>query len=66
LFTHFIRSKQHRLEVLRLLQGEVYDRNDVPVLAAMRKYIETVEKSESHLLRDQLDSISIDDLPLPS
>lgn len=65
LFTHFIRSKPHRIEVLRLLQGEVYDRNDVPALAAMRKYIETVEKSDSHLLRGQLASLSIDDLPVP-
>ncbi|HMF48490.1 MAG TPA: hypothetical protein VK603_07600 [Candidatus Saccharimonadales bacterium] len=24
-FTHFIKSKKHRIEVLRLLQGEVFD-----------------------------------------
>jgi 1H-pyrrole-2-carbonyl-[peptidyl-carrier protein] chlorinase len=65
LFTHFIRSKTHRMEVLRLLQGEVYDRKDVPVLAAMRKYIETVEKTDNHLFKGKLASISIDDLPLP-
>jgi FADH2 O2-dependent halogenase len=60
LFTHFIQSKAHRMEVLRLLQGEVYDRKDVPVLEAMRKYIETVEKSEDHLLRSKLTNIPID------
>jgi FADH2 O2-dependent halogenase len=60
LFTHFIQSKHHRLEVLRLLQGEVYDRKDVPVLDAMRRYIESVEKSDSHLMRSRLTSISID------
>jgi 1H-pyrrole-2-carbonyl-[peptidyl-carrier protein] chlorinase len=60
LFTHFIQSKQHRLEVLRLLQGEVYDRKDVPVLDAMREYIKAVEKSDSHLLKSRLTSISID------
>lgn len=65
LFTHFIRSKTHRLEVLRLLQGEVYDRREVPVLAAMRKYIETVEKTNGHLLKQQLANIPIDDLPIP-
>ncbi len=63
LFTHFIQSKKYRLEVLRLLQGEVYDRKEVPVLAAMRQYIETVEKTENHLFRSQLTSIPIDDLP---
>ena len=61
LFTHFIQSKEHRLEVLRLLQGEVYDRKEVPVLDAMRKYIEAVEKSEKHLMKKSLTSISIDD-----
>jgi FADH2 O2-dependent halogenase len=65
LFTHFIRSKTHRIEVLRLLQGEVYDRAEVPVLAAMRKYIETVEKNDRHVFRKQLASISVDDLPAP-
>jgi FADH2 O2-dependent halogenase len=60
LFTLFIQSKTHRLEVLRLLQGEVYDRKDVPVLDAMRKYIETVEKSDSHLLKSRLTNMPID------
>jgi FADH2 O2-dependent halogenase len=65
LFTHFIRSKTHRIEVLRLLQGEVYDRGEVPVLGAMRKYIETVEKSDNHVFQRQLADIPIDDLPVP-
>ena len=44
LFTHFIESKQHRIEVLRLLaEAKVFDRNEVPVLDAMRKYIKMVE-----------------------
>lgn len=62
LFTHFIQSKTHRIEVLRLLQGEVYDRNQVPVLDAMRKYIESVEKSDNHLMKQALTSIPIDDV----
>jgi FADH2 O2-dependent halogenase len=60
LFTLFIQSKEHRLAVLRLLQGEVYDRQEVPVLAAMRKFIEAVEKSENHVFRNQLTDIPID------
>lgn len=62
LFTYFIRSKQHRLQVLQLLQGEVYDRSEVTVLAAMRKFIETVENSDDHLFKDRLTDIPIDDL----
>lgn len=60
LFTHFIASKQHRLQVLQLLQGEVYDRGEVPVLQAMRDYIEKVENSEDHLFRSALTSMPID------
>jgi hypothetical protein len=48
------------LEVLRLLQGEVYDRGDAPVLEAMRKYIKTVEQSDNHLLKSKLTSMPID------
>jgi flavin-dependent dehydrogenase len=60
LFTHFIQSKEHRLEVLRLLQGEVYDRKDVPVLDAMRKYIKSVEESDNHIFKSHLSTIPID------
>lgn len=62
LFTYFIRSKQHRLQVLQLLQGEVYDRSEVTVLAAMRKFIEVVEQSENHIFKGRLTDIPIDDL----
>jgi len=60
LFTHFIASKEHRLQVLQLLQGEVYDRGEVPVLKAMRDYIEKVENAEDHILRSALTSMPID------
>jgi FADH2 O2-dependent halogenase len=59
LFTYFIQNKQHRLEVLRLLQGEVYDRQEVPVLDAMREYIAEVERFENHVYRAQLADIPI-------
>jgi FADH2 O2-dependent halogenase len=63
LFTLFMQSKQYRQQVHRLLQGEVYDKNEVPVLEAMRKYIEAVERTEGHLLRDQLTDVPIDLTP---
>ena len=43
LFTYFIRSKRYRTEVLRLLQGDVYDREEVGVLDAMREFIAKIE-----------------------
>lgn len=63
LFTYFIQNKQHRLQVLQLLQGEVYNRGEVPVLKAMREFIEKVEKSDNHLFKGQLTEIPINDLP---
>ncbi|MEA3412385.1 MAG: NAD(P)/FAD-dependent oxidoreductase [Pseudomonadota bacterium] len=66
LFTKFIASRKHRHEVLQLLQGEVYDRRQVPVLDSMRRYIKAVEESKGHLLRDALDpNIPLDQIPGP-
>ncbi len=59
LFTLFIQS-QYRVEVLRLLQGEVFNRGDVHVLDAMRRYIAVVEQNEGHVFRGQLSDISIE------
>jgi len=60
LFTHFIQSKEHRLEILQLLQGEVFDRKEVPVLQAMRDYIQKVEEADSHLFKDHVTTIPLD------
>lgn len=60
LFTRFIANPEYRLQVLQLLQGEVFDRSEVPVLDAMRNYIETVEKSSSHIFRPQLADIPLE------
>ena len=61
LFTLFIQS-EYRVEVLRLLQGEVFDRHDVRVLDVMRRYIEVVEKNENHVFRGQLSDIPIENI----
>lgn len=62
LFSYFIAKEDHKLEIIRLLSGDVFDRSEVPVLDAMRRFIEVVEKSETHLLRSALDgSLEIDD-----
>jgi FADH2 O2-dependent halogenase len=61
LFTLFIQS-EYRVEILRLLQGEVFNRDDVRVLDVMRRYIEVVEKNEKHVFRGQLSDIPIEDV----
>lgn len=65
LFTYFIQSKTHRLQVLQLLQGEVYNRGEVPVLNAMREFIKKVESTEGHLMKGQLDELEVNLNPTP-
>ncbi|UCG22655.1 MAG: tryptophan 7-halogenase [Chloroflexota bacterium] len=60
LFTRFIQSKKYRLQILQLLQGEVFDRTEVPVLDAMRDFVDTVEQTEDHVFRQQLTDIPMD------
>ncbi len=60
LFTYFIQSKEHRIQILQLLQGEVYDREKAPVLDAMRNIVHTVENTPGHLWADHLTDIPID------
>ena len=60
LFTYFIDSEEHRLQILQLLQGEVYDRESAPVLDAMREVIRKVEETPGHIWAPSLTDIPID------
>ena len=60
LFTYFITSKDYRQQIHQLLQGEVYDREEAPVLDAMREIIRTVESTPGHLWAGHLTDIPID------
>jgi FADH2 O2-dependent halogenase len=48
LFTYFINDPRYRLDVLKLLQGDVYDDATPPVLDKMRKMVTEVEQNEKH------------------
>jgi len=48
LFTAFILDPRYRLDVLKLLQGDVYDEEEPPVLAKMRETVTAVEQNENH------------------
>jgi flavin-dependent dehydrogenase len=48
LFTAFIQDPRYRLDVLKLLQGDLYDVDSPEVLKVMRKTIEEVEQRPSH------------------
>ncbi|MGH9496537.1 MAG: NAD(P)/FAD-dependent oxidoreductase [Candidatus Sulfotelmatobacter sp.] len=48
LFTYFISDKKYRLDVLKLLQGDVYDEDQPEVLTKMKEMVARVEQSEKH------------------
>ena len=58
LFTYFVAKDEYQHQIV-LLQGEVFDRESVPVLDEMRKMIEKVESSPDHLWKGQLGGVPI-------
>jgi 1H-pyrrole-2-carbonyl-[peptidyl-carrier protein] chlorinase len=48
LFTYFITDNRYRLDVLKLLQGDVYDAEEPPVLERMREMVSMVERRPTH------------------
>jgi flavin-dependent dehydrogenase len=51
LFTAFVQDPRYRLDVLKMLQGDVYDDEEPKALAAMREVVTAVENDENHLWR---------------
>jgi FADH2 O2-dependent halogenase len=49
LFTAFIRDPRYRLDVLKLLQGDVYEEQEPEVLTKMRNIVTTVENTPNHV-----------------
>lgn len=58
LFTYFIHDRRHRLDVLKLLQGDVYDEEQPAVLAAMREKVEQVENNPGHMWHGLLGDVT--------
>jgi FADH2 O2-dependent halogenase len=48
LFTAFVQDPRYRLDVLKLLQGDVYDEDRPEVLDKMQQTVTEVEKNERH------------------
>jgi hypothetical protein len=48
LFTAFVIDPRYRLEVLKLLQGDVYDEDEPAVLGEMRRVVSQVEQNPKH------------------
>jgi 1H-pyrrole-2-carbonyl-[peptidyl-carrier protein] chlorinase len=58
LFTAFIQDPRYRLDVLKLLQGDVYDDEAPAVLQKMKETVNEVEQNENHLWHRQLGELT--------
>lgn len=59
LFTAFVNNKRYRLDVLKLLQGDVYDEEEPEVLTKMRAIVTAVEQDKNHLWHDKLGELTV-------
>ena len=62
LFTAFVNDPVHRLDVIKLLQGDVYDEDQPPVLTRMREIIKAVEDNPDHIWHPALGTLTADTL----
>jgi 1H-pyrrole-2-carbonyl-[peptidyl-carrier protein] chlorinase len=58
LFTWCLMNPKYRLDILKLLQGDVYDEEEPPVLAEMRKIVEEVESNPKHVWHNLLNDLT--------
>jgi len=58
LFTAFVLDNRYRLDVLKLLQGDVYDEDAPPVLAKMQEIVTQVEQNENHVWHQLLNDLT--------
>ncbi|MDH2427296.1 NAD(P)/FAD-dependent oxidoreductase [Sphaerisporangium sp. TRM90804] len=56
LFTAFVQDDRYRLDVLKMLQGDVYD-DEPKVLATMREIVRAVEEDPQHLWHPYLGTL---------
>ncbi|MFG3252535.1 NAD(P)/FAD-dependent oxidoreductase [Streptomyces sp. NPDC048172] len=57
LFTTFVADPKHRLDIIRLLQGDLYDESEPEVLRVMRETVTAVEEDPSHLWHPHLGTL---------
>lgn len=62
LFTAFIRNPKYRLDILKLLQGDVYDEEEPAVLTEMRRIVSAVENNPDHVWHKLLGDLSANEL----
>ena len=57
LFTYFVHHKDYRLDIIRLLSGDVYEEEEPPVLEKMREVVREVEANPEHVWHGLLNDV---------
>jgi len=60
LFTAFVHDKRYRQDMLKLLQGDVYDEDEPEVLRLMKDIVSQVEQNENHIWHHYLGELTAD------
>lgn len=58
LFTAFVQDDRYRLDVLKLLQGDVYDDDEPAVLRLMQDIVSEVEQNKEHIWHKSLGDLT--------
>ncbi len=58
LFTAFVQDERYRLDVVKLLQGDVYDEDEPQVLKLMKDIVSQVEQNEKHVWHNYLGELT--------
>jgi 1H-pyrrole-2-carbonyl-[peptidyl-carrier protein] chlorinase len=58
LFTAFVTDRRYKQDVLKLLQGDVYDEDEPEVLTKMRGIVTEVERNPDHIWHDLLGGLT--------
>ncbi len=58
LFTYFVRHPKYRLDILKLLQGDVYDEEEPEVLQRMREAVAAAEDDPEHSWHQMLNDLT--------
>lgn len=59
LFTAFIQDERYRLDVVKLLQGDVYDEDEPEVLRMMKGIVGQVEQNRDHIWHRYLGELTV-------
>lgn len=60
LFTYFVNKPKYRIDLLRLLAGDVWGEEKPEVLNRMRQVVEKVEQDENHIWHNMLGTLTAD------